>query len=71
MNTVVTAMAKESGRMQMVPFHNALGPESSQYYVVVPLNHFKDSVKPCEIKQNLINRPFSITAIRLANEKSI
>lgn len=55
----------------MVPFHNALGPESSQYYVVVPLNHFKDSVKPCEIKQNLINRPFPITAIRLPNEKSI
>ena len=55
----------------MVPFHNALGPDSLQYYVAVPLNHFKDPVKPCEIKQNLINRPFSITTLQLANEISV
>jgi len=58
----------------MVPFYNALSPESLQYCVVVPLTHLKGSVKLCEVKQKIINRPFSIirsrlaTTLRLANE---
>lgn len=52
----------------MVPLHNTFSPESLQYYVLVPLNRFKVTVKPCEIKQKIINRPFSITTLRLTNE---
>ena len=55
----------------MGPFHSALGLGSLQYRVAVPINHFKDFVKPCEIKQNPINRPFPITTLRLANDISI
>lgn len=51
-------MAVESRTVQMVPSDNALNPEPLKCYVAVPLNHLKDSVKPCEINQNLINWPF-------------
>lgn len=50
----------------MVPFHNTLSPASLQYYVEVSLNHFEGSVKPYEVKQKIINRPFSIITLRLA-----
>lgn len=44
--------------MQVVPFRNALGPESVHYYAAVSHNCFKDSVKPREINPDLTRRPF-------------